>query len=139
MPGWNWEVGGWEDAFHHFLIFSIFCPEGLIGAQREQNCCFMSEICCLIHYSFGGDWQLRGGGSQSVKGELLTDKVNCCLALLLITIYVDNSWYSWRSRRFVMQGQPALPRPAPAVLGSWERPFPWHVGRDFVPREALSC
>lgn len=57
-------------------------------------------------------------GHSLVKGELLTDKVNYCLALLLITIYVDNSWCSWRSWRFVTQGQPALPRPAPAVLGS---------------------
>lgn len=32
-------------------------------------------------------------GSQSVKGDLLTDKVNCCLTLLVITIYVDNSSY----------------------------------------------
>lgn len=88
----------------------------------------MSEICCLIHYSFRGDWQLAGGGSQSVKGELLTDKVNCCLALMLITIYVDNSWYSWRSRGFVMGVSDAAPS-CPAVLAAGSA----HVGRDFVP------
>lgn len=29
-------------------------------------------------------------GPQAVKGDPLTDKVNCCLVLLVITIYVDN-------------------------------------------------
>lgn len=57
-----------------------------------------------------GSFQVAG--SQSAKGDLLTDKVNCCLALLVLTIYVDNSFISSADgglRRRVSPCCPILP------------------------------
>lgn len=68
-----------------------------------------------------GSFQVAG--SQLAKVDLLTDKVNCCLALLVITINVDNSFVSSAAGGLRRRVSPRCPSPVPV-------PHPW----DFVPR-----
>lgn len=80
-------------------------------------------------------------GLQPVKGDLLTDKVNCCPALAVITIYVDNSADFWRRRKFAVKGQ-RFPAPCSSwrvgAVAPWEQPLPAKQRRSHFARALVA-